>query len=825
MTRIKNKSKIPLAIPNLDDYFIGSKQDNNGKTVNFDFNSVIGTINSANGLSTISTISYKFSTTEDATTEAGYFNTNGDEVDFGSITQIVISDTDYNGVDLSSLLSNLVDNKETILLYLKNPATQDLYSYFKVTLGVISTDYATLTVERLGTLSLGSLTDDTSYTLGFITVPESTQSDFAIDDVSSPAHILNRPTNTSDFTNDGEGLDRFVEEAELGDVAFSNDYDDLNNRITTTGEITNNGEGLDRFVEDQELGEVAFSNEYEDLDNKPVFKVVENEYANMAALYADRGNQTNTFIQYVLDASAHPDVTSGAKYFEYLGTTVGDNSDYRLLTDEESAPIGTNIAKTSDIPLNDGEDGSSRFIEEDELGLVAITDDYEDLVNTPENLSDFTDDIGAAEAIAPFKIFVSTGGSNMTGVLENKEKPFATIDYAITQIPATSNLWEIVILTNGVYEINDVIPLKNIKISSTEDCTVSFNNNTNSYFTSAGTGQASNSYLLSFELPKGTLNLEPSSGTKRIQFTRIELFVKNVNIGSSFEFYRITGMETDIITLNLVGTFINWFQTFTKNSTISVNNILGTGNITLFKTKIDAKVIIDFKCPNITSTGTLTINVPVNSTTTLNCFLSKISTTTSAQSSLNTGSAGDYNNCYYYFINGVITGAAVFSMNYTKIVGNLECTTTNTTLDFLEGANDHYLLNGKLKLNGYSSIIRGNTSNIVLNNYSIETDGAYLAAWSGSDFDYTSSDATIKTFGYCTFYNTDNSGDIIKYNVTGSITGVTFDIVGDFSTNGKIQGFNYPKALTIIKKSSSTSEKSKEIVIKNKGQLLIHNHL
>ena len=396
MTRIKNKSKIPLAIPNLDDYFIGSKQDNNGKTVNFDFNSVIGTINSANGLSTIS---YKFSTTEDATTEAGYFNTNGDEVDFGSITQIVISDTDYNGVDLSSLLSNLVDNKETILLYLKNPATQDLYSYFKVTLGVISTDYATLTVERLGTLSLGSLTDDTSYTLGFITVPESTQSDFAIDDVSSPAHILNRPTNTSDFTNDGEGLDRFVEEAELGDVAFSNDYDDLNNRITTTGEITNNGEGLDRFVEDQELGEVAFSNEYEDLDNKPVFKVVENEYANMAALYADRGNQTNTFIQYVLDASAHPDVTSGAKYFEYLGTTVGDNSDYRLLTDEESAPIGTNIAKTSDIPLNDGEDGSSRFIEEDELGLVAITDDYEDLVNTPENLSDFTDDIGAAEAI------------------------------------------------------------------------------------------------------------------------------------------------------------------------------------------------------------------------------------------------------------------------------------------------------------------------------------------------------------------------------------------------------------------------------------------
>lgn len=62
---------------------------------------------------------------------------------------------------------------------------------------------------------------------------------------------------------------------------------------------------------------------------------VENEYATMAAMYADQVSQTSGFIQYVVDASGHPDFGAVSWYFEYLGTTVGDDTDYRALTQQE----------------------------------------------------------------------------------------------------------------------------------------------------------------------------------------------------------------------------------------------------------------------------------------------------------------------------------------------------------------------------------------------------------------------------------------------------------------------------------------------------------
>ena len=68
--------------------------------------------------------------------------------------------------------------------------------------------------------------------------------------------------------------------------------------------------------------------------------VVENEYADIATMLADQGNQTSTFLQYVTDASADPTVTSGDMYYEYLGTTVGDLTDYRKLGADEIEIIG-----------------------------------------------------------------------------------------------------------------------------------------------------------------------------------------------------------------------------------------------------------------------------------------------------------------------------------------------------------------------------------------------------------------------------------------------------------------------------------------------------
>lgn len=141
---------------------------------------------------------------------------------------------------------------------------------------------------------------------------------------------------------------------------------DTINIPTRTSQLINDGEGDEygAFVKEGHLAEVAFTGNYRDLGGTPVFKVVENTYADMADAYANQLYQTETFIQYVEDASdyANDPVIVGGKYFEYLGTVYEDERDYRMLSDEEAAPITSTISKTSEIE-NDGETGISPYAE------------------------------------------------------------------------------------------------------------------------------------------------------------------------------------------------------------------------------------------------------------------------------------------------------------------------------------------------------------------------------------------------------------------------------------------------------------------------------
>lgn len=68
-------------------------------------------------------------------------------------------------------------------------------------------------------------------------------------------------------------------------------------------------------------------------DNVPA---IENRYADIAALLADQAGQTDKGVEVVLDASADTTVDNGYAYYEYLGTTVGDLTDYRKISDESA---------------------------------------------------------------------------------------------------------------------------------------------------------------------------------------------------------------------------------------------------------------------------------------------------------------------------------------------------------------------------------------------------------------------------------------------------------------------------------------------------------
>lgn len=64
---------------------------------------------------------------------------------------------------------------------------------------------------------------------------------------------------------------------------------------------------------------------------------VTDTYPSWAAIIGDQISQTTGGIYRVDDASGHPSVTSGYAYFEYLGTSNGDETDYNLIAAEEYA--------------------------------------------------------------------------------------------------------------------------------------------------------------------------------------------------------------------------------------------------------------------------------------------------------------------------------------------------------------------------------------------------------------------------------------------------------------------------------------------------------
>lgn len=66
---------------------------------------------------------------------------------------------------------------------------------------------------------------------------------------------------------------------------------------------------------------------------------VHDSYDTMALMIADQANQLDGEYFVVVDASGHSTVEAGWAFFEYLGTTIGTEEDYRKLSEEESLDL------------------------------------------------------------------------------------------------------------------------------------------------------------------------------------------------------------------------------------------------------------------------------------------------------------------------------------------------------------------------------------------------------------------------------------------------------------------------------------------------------
>jgi hypothetical protein len=144
-------------------------------------------------------------------------------------------------------------------------------------------------------------------------------------------------SNTSDLVNDGsDGTSTYVENDELGSVATSNNYNDLDNKpteITKTSDLTNDGaDGTSTFVESDELPPVATSGDYDDLTNKPTISGGETIYSSM-------GFQTdmtlNTWYSQQLSTVNSSTNFMNGTYNKALGTGTGPS---RTLTNHRDTP-------------------------------------------------------------------------------------------------------------------------------------------------------------------------------------------------------------------------------------------------------------------------------------------------------------------------------------------------------------------------------------------------------------------------------------------------------------------------------------------------------
>ena len=98
----------------------------------------------------------------------------------------------------------------------------------------------------------GNLTvNGTTLTVNGQQIAPQVQSDWSQATTTAKDFIKNKPTKTSDFTNDGsDGTSTYVEADELATVATTGDYDDLENKPTNLSEFTNDEGFIDNTVND-----------------------------------------------------------------------------------------------------------------------------------------------------------------------------------------------------------------------------------------------------------------------------------------------------------------------------------------------------------------------------------------------------------------------------------------------------------------------------------------------------------------------------------------------------------------------------------------------
>lgn len=391
-------------------------------------------------------------------------------------------------------------------------------------------------------------------------------------------------------------------------------------------------------------------------------------------------------------------------------------------------------------------------------------------------------------------IFISsTLGDNVTALLENRNKPFSTIDAAITAIPNDGKNWTLWVL-NGTQTISTVLPDRNLIFYSNESVILNIN---------ASYALNNNTVRYVFDFPYGTINFNTSFVTK--QSATISINCNVLNQATNIQIRRVTSLDIKVITLNLNGgTFIDQETAgLSPILTFNIRTLTSNGTCTLVSGGNTDTQIINLNIIKITATGSLTL---------------------SGARGLLTATIGDYSATVLGNMFLLPNAAAKYNLNFNNsIINNGSITGSSVT--------SNLILTGILYYTG--TYLFGNFSNFTLYNLNLVLNTSYLCnRLQGNSFEMYSSYITtslqitaneslssvytkplLKVYGESSIIKT---GGGVFFNIHSGTTNAYVEEVGTLKVNTPYFGIGVGRVVSAL----SFKEKEKEIIIRSKFDLM-----
>ena len=268
MTKISNQtSYVPDTDINNEDYFIGTDADNSLKTVNFKVGEVGSHYNMTNGIKNFDFNFYQHVNANPNPVDGGFYS-NDNNQDPNNITYFIFSKKTSSNKIIASFFENLItlnpfdltiSQKVDIMstFYFKIDSIESFHNYYKINVSEIYFPEITI-LEYTLSFNLFSLkTEGVTQHNNLLGLNDGDYIHLTAEEKTKLDNLPETfPTKTSDLTNDGsDGTSTYVEASQLGLVATSNDYNDLDNLpivpapITNTSELVNDGaDGINPFI-------------------------------------------------------------------------------------------------------------------------------------------------------------------------------------------------------------------------------------------------------------------------------------------------------------------------------------------------------------------------------------------------------------------------------------------------------------------------------------------------------------------------------------------------------------------------------------------------